>query len=73
MEIELIKSKIYEIRGEKVMRFPDDFMFELTKDEYEFLRCNFGALETDANTDNRGKHCTKAVDKFVVGKSGDEK
>lgn len=26
-------------------RFPDDFMFELTKDEYDFLRCNFGTLE----------------------------
>lgn len=30
-------------------RFPSDFMFELTKEEYDFLRCNFGTLE------NRGK------------------
>ena len=22
-------------------RFPDDFMFELTKDEFDSLRCNF--------------------------------
>ena len=63
-DLELIKRKIYEIRGYKVMldsdlaelynvetknlkravranieRFPDDFMFELTKEEYESLRC----------------------------------
>jgi hypothetical protein len=24
---------------------PEDFMFELTKEEYDFLRCNFGTLE----------------------------
>ena len=70
MELQIIQSKIYEIRGLRVMldfdlaelyevetknlkrsvrrnidRFPDDFMFELTKDEYDFLRCNFGTLE----------------------------
>ena len=58
MELEIIRSKIYEIRGQKVMldrdlaqmygvetkvlnqavkrnieRFPEDFMFKLTKDE----------------------------------------
>ncbi len=62
-QIELIKSKIYEIRGQKVMldrdlaqmygvetkalkqsikrnitRFPSDFMFELTPEEFESLR-----------------------------------
>ena len=65
-EIQVIQSKIYEIRGRRVMldsdlavlymvetknlkravranieRFPDDFMFELTKEEYDSLRCNF--------------------------------
>lgn len=30
-----------------IERFPDDFMFELTADEWEILRCNFG-------TSNRG-------------------
>lgn len=65
-QLQLIQSKIYEIRGYKVMldfdlaemygtetkylkrsvknnikRFPSDFMFELTKDEFESLRCNF--------------------------------
>ena len=64
-EIQTIQSKIYEIRGRRVMldsdladlymvetknlkravrsnieRFPDDFMFELTKEEYDSLRCN---------------------------------
>lgn len=28
-----------------IQRFPVDFMFELTKEEYYFLRCNFGTLE----------------------------
>ena len=62
-ELQLIQSKIYEIRGVKVMidrdlaelygtetkrlkeavrrnikRFPSDFMFELTKEEFEVLR-----------------------------------
>ncbi|MDR2206260.1 MAG: ORF6N domain-containing protein [Flavobacteriaceae bacterium] len=32
-------------------RFPPDFMFELTKTEWESLRCNFSTLET-----GRGKH-----------------
>ena len=69
-ELSLIKSKIYEIRGVKVMldfdlaaiyqvetkylkravnrnieRFPDDFMFELTQNEVQSLRCKIGTLE----------------------------
>lgn len=32
-------------------RFPEDFMFELTKEEYDFLRCNFFTLEN-----GRGKY-----------------
>ena len=77
MELQIIQSKIYEIRSQRVMldfdlaelyevetknlkrsvrrnkeRFPDDFMFELTKDEYDFLRCNFGTLENSG----RGQH-----------------
>ena len=32
-------------------RFPSDFMFELTKSEWEDLRCKFGTLET-----GRGKY-----------------
>ena len=77
MEIQIIKEKIFEIRGCRVMldydlselyqvetknlkrsvrrnieRFPDDFMFELTKAEYDSLRCNFGTLENIG----RGQH-----------------
>jgi phage regulator Rha-like protein len=69
-----IESRIYTIRGKKVMldsdlaelygvetkqlkravrrnieRFPDDFMFELTKEEYEILRCQFGTLSWGAH------------------------
>ena len=63
MELAIIQSKIYEIRGQKVMldrdlaemygvetknlnltvkrnlkRFPEDFMFQLTADEWQILR-----------------------------------
>ena len=66
MELQFIQSKIYEIRGQKVMldrdlaelygietkrlkeavrrnlrRFPVDFMFELNRKEFEFLRSQF--------------------------------
>ena len=65
--VERIASKIYLIRGQKVMidrdlaelygvetgalnravkrnadRFPEDFMFQITEGEAEFLRCQFG-------------------------------
>jgi phage regulator Rha-like protein len=72
---QLIESKIFFIRGKKVMldrdlsalygvetkmlnravkrnteRFPEDFMFQLSKEEYtELLRCQFGTLK-------RGQH-----------------
>ncbi len=66
MEIATIQSKIYEVRGVKVMldkdlaslyqvevrvlnqavkrnikRFPSDFMFQLTKEEWENLKSQF--------------------------------
>lgn len=72
MKLELIRNKIYEIRGHKVMldfdlaelyevetkrlkesvrrnieRFPDDFMFELTKSEYNSLRTQFASLNPE--------------------------
>lgn len=65
-QLELVQSKIYEIRGERVMldfdlagmygietkvlkqavrrnlkRFPSDFMFELSQDEFALLRSQF--------------------------------
>ena len=76
MQLQKIETKIYEVRGQKVMldfdlaelyetetkylkravranirRFPIDFMFELSKIEWESLRCNFSTLET-----GRGKY-----------------
>jgi len=70
--IERITSKIYLIRGQKVMldrelaelyevetsqlkravrrnidRFPEDFMFELTKKELDHWRCQFGTSNSD--------------------------
>ena len=69
---EVVMSKIYEIRGEKVMidrdlaelygvetkrlkeavrrnasRFPEDFMFEMTKDEFENWRTQFATSKSD--------------------------
>ena len=71
MQLENIQTKIYEIRGLKVMldfdlaelyevqtkvlnqavkrnikRFPDDFMFQITRDEYNSLRSQIVTLET---------------------------
>jgi hypothetical protein len=68
MDLEFIQSKIYEIRGQRVMldfdlsimygtetrrlneavkrnqkRFPSDFMFQLTKDEWRILKSQFAA------------------------------
>ena len=76
MQLQLIQSKIYEIRGQRVMldfdlaelygvetrvlnqavkrnieRFPTDFMFQLDKSEWEFLRSQIVILET-----GRGRH-----------------
>lgn len=66
MELEIIQSKIYEVRGVRVMldkdlaelyqvttgnlnkavkrnikRFPPDFMFQLTKEEWDNLKSQF--------------------------------
>lgn len=76
MQLQAIQSKIFEIRGAKVMldfdlaqlyetetrvlkqavrrnidRFPDDFLFELTREEYHVLRSQIVMLET-----GKGKH-----------------
>lgn len=76
MQLQTIQSKIFEIRGAKVMldydlahlyetetrvlkqavrrnieRFPDDFMFELTREEYNVLRSQSVMLEI-----GKGKH-----------------
>ena len=53
-------AEIYEVETKNlkrsvrhnIERFPDDFMFELTQDEYDSLRCNFCTL----NTGGRGQH-----------------
>ena len=74
MDLQIIQSKIYEIRGCRVMldsdlaalyqvetkalkqalkrtldRFPNDFMFELTKEETECLRSQIVTLEKGAD------------------------
>ena len=45
-----------------IRRFPSDFMFELTKEELDFLRCQIGTLENNdeplrsQNASLKGKH-----------------
>jgi hypothetical protein len=77
-QLQVIQSKIYEIRGQKVMldfdlasmygtetkylkrsvknnlkRFPSDFMFELSKEEWDILRCKISTLNgVEVNTPN---------------------
>lgn len=76
MDLQIIQSKIYEIRGCRVMldsdlaalyqvetkalkqavkrnidRFPEDFMFELTKEETESLRSQIVTLEKRTEDD----------------------
>ena len=75
MELQVIRNKIYEIRGQKVMldfdlaglygsetkrlkeavrrnlkRFPCDFMFELTKEEFESLRSQIASSNKRGGT-----------------------
>lgn len=75
MQLQKIETKIYEVRGQKIMldfdladlyetetkylkravrannrRFPTDFMFELTKTEWETLRCNFSTSNQRGGT-----------------------
>ena len=82
-DIQFIQSKIYEIRGQRVMldrdlaelyqvetknlkrsvranieRFPSDFMFELTKEEYDSLRCKYFTLKTHG----RDEHSNMQLD-----------
>lgn len=76
VQVDTIKSSIYEVRGQRVMldsdlaelyevevsqlkrqvrrnidRFPEDFMFELTREEYDSLRCQNGTIKN-----GRGQH-----------------
>lgn len=76
VQIDTIKSSIYEVRGQRVMldsdlaelyevevsqlkrqvrrnidRFPEDFMFELTREVYDSLRCQNGTIKS-----GRGQH-----------------
>jgi len=75
MELQTIQSKIYEVRGQRIMfdfdlaelygtetkylkrsvransqRFPPDFMFELTHEEWDILRCNFSTSNQQGGT-----------------------
>ncbi len=85
MELQIIQTKIYTLRGQRVIldfdladfygvetkrlkeavrrnldRFPEDFVFELTRDEYNALRTQIASLET-----GRGKYSKYAPFAFT--------
>ena len=88
-QLQFIQSKIYDVRGVKVMldkdlaelyqvttgnlnkavkrnnsRFPSDFMFQLTKEEWDSLRFQFGILETGSPS-RFGRRETGTLQKFM--------
>ena len=94
----LVKSKIYTIRGQKVMldfdlaamygvktgrlneqvkrnieRFPDDFMFQLTKGELEILRSQFVILKKTDNQHDSVLISQNATSKPVERRGGTQK
>ena len=81
MELQTIQSKIYEIRGQRVMldfdlaalyqvetkvlkqavrrnieRFPEDFMFEISNEEYNSLKISIRSQIVTLEIDGRGKY-----------------
>ena len=92
-ELENIRSKIYEIRGQRVMldfdlaemygvetralnqavkrnieRFPEDFMFQLTKGESEILTKQIlKSQETTANTENMSEE-NNLISQIVISR-----
>ena len=59
-----------------IERFPDDFMFELTKEEYDSLRCKIFTLKNEGNAlrcenftskGGRGQHskCIAGTDPLI--------
>ena len=52
---EVETKRITEAVKRNIERFPEEFRFQLTKDEYDFLRSQIATLKNDAS-DQRGKH-----------------
>jgi hypothetical protein len=98
MELQVIQSKIYEVRRQRVMldfdladlyevetrilkqavkrnlpRFPSDFMFELTKDEWVDLRLQIETLNLDflrsQNVTSSDKNAANPVDSREILRS----
>ena len=91
MDLQIIQSKIYEIRGCRVMldsdlaalyqvetkalkqavkrnidRFPDDFMFQLTKEEMESLRSQVMTLEKETGDETNLRSQTVTSNSIIV-------
>ena len=94
----LVKSKIYTIRGQKVMldfdlaamygvetrvlnqsvkrnieRFPEDFMFQLTKGEFDILKSQFVISKKTDYQDNDNWISQNATSKSVERRGGTQK
>ena len=97
-EIQSIQSKIYEIRGQRVIldrdlaamygvetrrlneqvkrnieRFPEDFMFQLTKGEYEILKSHFATSNIYGSQDNKVLTSQIATSKSIEKRGGTQK
>lgn len=94
----LVKSKIYTIRGQKVMldfdlaamyrvetramnqavkrnieRFPDDFMFQLTKGEFEILKSQIATSNSTDIQSNRVLMSQNVISKPIERRGGTQK
>ena len=94
----MVKSKIYTIRGQKVMldfdlaamyrvetramnqavkrnieRFPDDFMFQLTKGEFVFLKSQIATSNSTDIQSNRVLMSQNVISKPIERRGGTQK
>ena len=97
-EIQTIQSKIYEIRGQRVMldfdladmygvetralnqavkrnieRFPDDFMFQLTKGEWTILKSQFVISKVSGNQTDNVLMSQSVISKPIEKRGGTQK
>lgn len=49
-----------------IERFPEDFMFVLTKEEYDSLRCNFFTLKNGCGQHSRGAAALRHYTSFIT-------
>ncbi len=71
-------SDLYEVETSQlkravrrnIYRFPEDFLFELTKEEYENLRCQFGTLRWGEHAKYLPCNCRQKSIRRIQGRRG---